>query len=117
MLDTLLKIGQWQTEDQSDIDRHLTILKVDNDKESYHLDIILDLDHGEIVIDAENLSSYDPDKTPKDIKLLRTFTARHQKVYVSIDFDRVHYLKDSLFGDGKKGDLLKHIDLLLWQTI
>ena len=110
MLDTLLKIGKWQTEDQCDIDRHLTILKIDNDKESYHLDIILNLDNEEVVIDAENLSAYDPDKTPKDIKLLRTFTARHQKVYVSIDFDRVHYLKNSLFGDGKKGDLLKHIE-------
>jgi CRISPR-associated protein Csh1 len=112
MLDTLLKIGKWQSEDQfeSDIDRHLTILKVDNDKEPYHLDIVLDLDNEEITIDAENLSAYDPEKTPKEIVLLRTFTARHQKVYAAIDFDRVHYLKDSLFGDGKKGDLLKHIE-------
>ncbi len=110
MLDTLLKIGKWQSKDQSDIDRHLTILKIDNDRESYHLDIVLDLDNEEIAIDAENLSAYDPEKTPRDILLLRTFTARHQKVYAAIDFDRVHYLKDTLFGDEKKGDLLKHIE-------
>jgi CRISPR-associated protein Csh1 len=67
MLNTLLKIGEWQSQGKSEWDRFLDYPKVEtkdkrgNEITNYTLPIIFDLDNEVVVIDAENLEEYDED--------------------------------------------------------
>lgn len=64
MLNTLLKIGEWQSEGKSEWDRFLDYPKIDtedkrgNKIKNYTLPIIFDLDNKVVVIDTENLKEY-----------------------------------------------------------
>ena len=111
MLDTLLRIGEWQSKGKTEIDKELLRINTKSEK-AYILEIVLDLDQNEIVIDGSNLRAFDPEKSPKEFLLLKTFSARHQKVYLGIDYGRVHYLSESLWGEkeNEPGDFIKHID-------
>jgi CRISPR-associated protein Csh1 len=67
MLQTLLRIGEWQSQGKSEWDRFLDYPKVEtkdkrgNKITNYTLPIIFDLDNEVVVIDAENLKEYDND--------------------------------------------------------
>ncbi len=66
MLQTLLKIGKWQSEGKSKWDRFLEFPEVKtkdgrgNPIKNYTLPIIFDLDEEEVIIDSQNLKEYDP---------------------------------------------------------
>ena len=68
MLQTLLKIGEWQSQGKSEWDRFLDYPKVEredkrgNPIKNYTLPIIFDLDAMEVIISQENLSEYDEQK-------------------------------------------------------
>ena len=64
MLQTLLKIGEWQSQGKSEWDRFLDYPKAEredkhgNPIKNYTLPIIFDLDNGEVIISQENLREY-----------------------------------------------------------
>lgn len=112
MLDTLLKIGQWQSEDVSLLETELMNIAPDSETPLV-MPIVIDLDKEEICYDTDNIQAFDPDKTPKEIMLLDTFSARSHKTYLAVDaIDHLYYLEEALFGkEGKEiGDFQKHID-------
>ncbi|MDT0644219.1 TM1802 family CRISPR-associated protein [Zunongwangia sp. F363] len=71
MLDTLLKIGEWQSQGKSEWDRFLEFPKVErkdkngNPVQNFTLPIILDLDTRDVIIDQENLREYNE----KDVRM------------------------------------------------
>lgn len=111
MLDTLLKIGRWQSKGVSLLQSKLMDLELDSETPLI-LPIVIDLDEEEIYYDTENISEFDPDKTPEEIMLLETFSARSHKTYLAVDSGHTRYLGEALFGkEGKEiGDFKKHID-------
>ncbi|HEA30567.1 MAG TPA: hypothetical protein ENH91_11320 [Leeuwenhoekiella sp.] len=64
MLQTLLKIGEWQSQDKSQWDRFLEFPKAEREDKrgntiiNYTLPIIFDLDKNEVIINQENLRAY-----------------------------------------------------------
>ncbi len=65
MLQTLLKIGEWQSEGKSEWDRFLEYPKVEsedkrgNPQKNYTLPIIFDLDNQEVIIDSYNIKVFE----------------------------------------------------------
>lgn len=111
MLDTLLKIGEWQQEGMDLLDSKL--LKYEpKSKKPLVLPIILNIDEEKIEFDEKNIEEFDIEKTPREIRLLHRFSANHKKVYLAIDATRVHYLSESIFGkkEDEPGDFIKYID-------
>lgn len=111
MLDTLIKIGEWQREGMDLLDSKL--LKYEpNSKKPLVLPIILNIDEEKIEFDEKNIEEFDVEKTPRKIRLLHRFSANHKKVYLAIDATRVHYLNESIFGkkEDEPGDFIKYID-------
>ncbi|HYX09954.1 MAG TPA: TM1802 family CRISPR-associated protein [Bacteroidales bacterium] len=111
MLDTLLKIGEWQSKGISLLETELMDLKPESDTPLV-LPIVIDLDQEKIYYDTENISEFDSKKTPKEIMLLNTFSARSHKTYLAVDAGHLYYLEEALFGkEGKEiGDFKKHVD-------
>jgi CRISPR-associated protein Csh1 len=111
MLETLKKIGEWQREGLDLLDSKL--LKYEpKSKNPLVLPIILNIDEEKIEFDENNIEEFDQEKSPKEIMLLKTFSARSHKTYLAIDAGRIHYLNGSIFGkkEGTLGDFVKHID-------
>lgn len=120
MLDTLLKIGEWQSEGKSEWDRFLDYPKTDkedkygNTIKNYTLPIVFDLDEKEVIIHPENLREYD-EQDVKKLFLLRTLSARSKKIYGTVKGINLKYIFNSFFGDDindeniSKGNLIESI--------
>lgn len=71
MLETLLKIGQWQSQGKSEWDRFLEYPKADkedkrgNSQINYTLPIVFDLDKNEVIIESNNLKEYEENEVEK----------------------------------------------------
>src|SRR5690554_3371887 len=88
MLQTLLKIGEWQSQGKSEWDRFLDYPKVESEDKrgntitNYTLPIIFDLDKEEVIIDRENLEEYDDKKAIKTIPI-KTRRGNNKAIYTS----------------------------------
>lgn len=103
MLQTLLKIGKWQSRGKSNWDRFLDVPKVEtednkgNPVRNYTLPIIFDLDHQEVIIDSENLEEYDEEKVIKTIPL-KIKGGNNKAIYTSVPAKKIGQIYKTLFG-------------------
>jgi CRISPR-associated protein Csh1 len=113
VLNTLLKIGEWQSEGKTEWDRFLDIPKVQHqDKKgnpiaNYVLPIVFDLDKREVVIDKSNLSEF-KENDVYNYLLFKTQRGNSKKIYSTVISDKLENLFNCFFGN-KKGHLLESI--------
>ncbi len=118
MLDTLLKIGEWQSQGKSEWDRFLEKPKIDyedkNDNEikNYMLPIIFDLDAMEVVIDKEMLEGYKAEVV-EPLKALKIQGGNNKAIYVTVPPGKLSQLYKTFFGkenaETTNGELLEGI--------
>ena len=119
MLQTLLKIGEWQSQGKSEWDRFLDYPKVEredkrgNPIKNYTLPIIFDLDAMEVIISQENLSEYDEQKI-KNTFPLKIKGGNNKAIYTSVPAGKINQVYKTFFGkegtDTEKGELVESIE-------
>lgn len=103
MLQSLLKIGKWQSQGKSKWDRFLDIPKVQiedkrgNAIKNYTLPIIFDLDEKKVIIDSENLIEYDDDEIVRTIPI-KVKGGRNKAFYTSVPAKKLVQLYKTFFG-------------------
>ncbi|MGC9355188.1 MAG: TM1802 family CRISPR-associated protein [Mariniphaga sp.] len=118
MLNTLLKIGQWQSEGKSEWDRFLEKPKIKatdnrgNELKNYIISLIFDLDNKDIKIDSDNLVEYD-DKYLEKLKALKIQGGNNKAVYVTAPAGKLIQIYKTFFGkegeETKEGELAEAI--------
>jgi len=117
MLDTLLKIGEWQSQGKSEWDRFLEKPKIeykdknDNEIKNYMLPIIFDLDAMEVVIDKVTLEEY-KENFVNTHKLLKTLSARNRKIYATVKGNNIKYIFNTFLGSSIENEKIEEADLL-----
>lgn len=119
MLQTLLKIGQWQSQGKSEWDRFLDYPKAErkdkygNPIKNYTLPIILDLDAKKVIISQDNLREYDEEKI-KNMFPLKIKGGNNKAIYTSVPAKKVNQIYKTFFGkegsDTKNGELVESIE-------
>jgi len=119
MLQTLLKIGEWQSQGKNEWDRFLDYPKVEredkrgNPIKNYTLPIIFDLDAMEVIISQENLSEYDEQKI-KNTFPLKIKGGNNKAIYTSVPAGKINQVYKTFFGkegtDTEKGELVESIE-------
>lgn len=119
MLDTLVKIGKWQSQGKSEWDRFLDFPKVEiedrhgNKITNYTLSIIFDLNENEVVISQGNLKEYD-DKDVKSSKGVKLKSSGSKKISTALPSKKLNQLYITFFGkpeeDDEKGNLYEAIE-------
>lgn len=105
MLQTLLKIGKWQSEGKGKWDRFLdfpTPNPNDNAITHFTLPIIFDLDENEVIIISDNLQEYDEQKAKKTIPL-KIKGGNNKAIYTSVPSDKLNQLYKAFYG--KEGEI------------
>lgn len=103
MLDTLLKIGQWQSEGASEWDRFLDKPKIDtadkkgNPIRNYTLPILFDLDEQSVVIDSGELREY-REQDIIDLKNIKTLGGNNKAIYCTAPFKKLNQIYKTFFG-------------------
>ncbi len=108
MLNTLLKIGQWQSQGKSQWDRFLEFPKVEhkdkngNEIKNYILPIIFDLDNEEIITDAANLEFYDEGKLARLIPV-NVQGGNNKAIYATVPTKKLIQIYKTFFGKENEG--------------
>ncbi len=103
MLETLLKIGQWQSQGKSEWDRFLdypeppTTDKHGNRLKNYSLRVIFDLDRQEVIIDRNNLDEYDEEKITQTLPL-KIKGGNNKAIYTSVPGKKITQIFKTFFG-------------------
>lgn len=103
MLNTLLKIGQWQSQGKSEWDRFLDYPEPEladrhgNSITSYNLPIIFDLDRQEVTIDRNNLEAYDEDRIIQTLPL-KIKGGNNKAIYTSVPAKKIIQIFKTFFG-------------------
>lgn len=117
MLQTLLKIGEWQSQGKSEWDRFLDFPKVEkedkkgNTIKNYTLPIVFDLDENEVVVESINLKEYD-ERDVANLFLLKTLSARNKKIYGTVNGNNLKFLFNTFFGNDIDDDKCTEGDLI-----
>ena len=115
MLDTLLKIGEWQSQGKSPWTRFLERPKLKKEVKSYVIPLIFDLDNNDIIISGEHLLEYD-DKFVEKWKCIKTQGGNNKAIYATTAGDKINQIYKTFFGkegtDAKNGELLEAIEKL-----
>lgn len=116
MLDTLLKIGEWQSQGKSKWDRFIDYPKPDTEDRrgnpitNYTLPIIFDLDNKEVIIDSANLEEYDEQKAIETIPM-KVRRGRNKAFYTSGIVRNLRQISKTFFGSNNDnviiGELLE----------
>lgn len=119
MLDTLLKIGEWQSQGKSEWDRFLDYPEAEredrhgNPVKNYTLPINFDLDAMEVIISQENLTEYDEQKI-KNTFPLKIKGGNNKAIYTSVPAGKINQVYKTFFGkEGtytEKGELVEAIE-------
>jgi len=113
MLDTLLKIGEWQSRDKSLWTRFLENPKLRDEAKNYILPLIFDLDANNIVISGEYLRDYD-EKFVEKWKALKVQGGNNKAIYATTSGDKINQIYKTFFGkentETKNGELLEAIE-------
>lgn len=119
MLNTLLKIGEWQSQGKSEWDRFLDYPKVEREDKrgnpitNYTLLIIFDLDAKEVIISQENLREYDEQKI-KNTFPLKIKGGNNKAIYTSVPAGKINQVYKTFFGkegaDTEQGELVEAIE-------
>ena len=103
MLQTLLKIGEWQSQGKIEWDRFLDFPKVEKEDKhgnpinNYILPIIFDLDEKRVIIDSENLLDYSP-RTIQDKFPLKIKGGNNKAIYTSVISKSLNQIYKTFFG-------------------
>ncbi len=126
MLDTLIQLGQQISKNRNPWDDIIHIPNLKDAKNNYVLNIIFDVDQGNIDIDPANLEEFDS-SSPYRHTLMETLKGNAKKIYPAVLFDKINHLKESLFGkqNARKGQLMEDVnaidssleDSLLYQAL
>ncbi|MGY5850942.1 TM1802 family CRISPR-associated protein [Salegentibacter sp. F14] len=116
MLQTLLKIGEWQSQGKSEWDRFLDYPKAEwedrygNPIINYTLPIIFDLDAKVVIISEENLREYDEEKI-KNTFPLKIKGGNNKAIYTSVPAKKINQIYKTFFGkegsDTENGELVE----------
>ncbi len=120
MLNTLLKIGQWQSKGATEWERFLdkpkviSVDKKDNRITNYTLPIVFDLDKMEVIIDPANLKEYD-ESDVIEFKALKIQGGNNKAIYATVPSTKFIQLYKTFFGkegvdEATKGELVEAID-------
>jgi len=119
MLQTLLRIGEWQSQGKSEWDRFLDYPKAEredkheNPLKNYMLPIIFDLDAKKLIISQENLREYDEEKI-KNTFPLKIKGGNNKAIYTSVPAKKINQIYKTFFGkegaDTKNGELVESIE-------
>ncbi|MEX2410534.1 MAG: TM1802 family CRISPR-associated protein [Candidatus Paceibacterota bacterium] len=114
MLQTLLRIGEWQSQGKSNWDRFLEAPKVEykdnrgNEITNYVLPIIIDLDEGIVIAEKNNLKEY-REKFVSDLKALEIRGGNNKAIYATVPGSKLIQLYKTFFGkeneNSKEGEL------------
>lgn len=103
MLNTLLKIGEWQSQGKDEWNRFLDYPKVNyEDKKgnkitNLTLSIIFDLDEMEVIIDKENIKEYDKSDVPR-LKAVKVKGGNNKANYVTVPASKLVQLYKTFYG-------------------
>ena len=116
MLQTLLKIGEWQSQGKSEWDRFLEAPKVEkkdnrgNEITNYVLPIIIDLDEGGVIIEKSNLKEY-RENIVSDLKALKIQGGNNKAIYATVPGSKLIQLSKTFFGketeNSNEGELME----------
>ncbi len=114
MLQTLLKIGEWQSQGKSEWDRFLEAPKVEsidkkgNEITNYVLPIIFDLDEMKIFVEKENLREY-RESDVEYLKALKIQGGNNKAIYPTVPSSKLIQFYKTFFGkvnsNVKEGEL------------
>ncbi len=108
MLNTLFKIGHWQSQIVSEWDDFLDVPKIEiqdrkgNAIKNYILPIIFDLDEADIIIDTANLKEYDEERDVLALKSLKIQPGNNKAVYCTAPPKKLNQLYKTFFGKENK---------------
>lgn len=118
MLQTLLKIGEWQSQGKGKWDRYLEAPKVEykdnrgNEIINYVLPIIFDLDEMKVIVDKENLREY-KDSDVENLKVLKIQGGNNKAIYPTTPTSKLIQFYKTFFGkensETTEGELLESI--------
>ena len=121
MIQTLLKIGEWQSQGKSKWDRFLEYPKIErhykrgNPIKNYILPIKFDLDAKEIIISQDDLKEYNEDYV-KNTLPIKIKGGNNKAIYTSVPAVKINQIYKTFFGkEGKetqKGELHEAIEKL-----
>ncbi len=113
MLDTLLKIGEWQSQGKSLWNRFLENPKLKDEVKNYILPLIFDLDNNDMVIRSEYLHDYD-EKFVENWKAIKVQGGNNKAIYATTSGDKINQIYKTFFGkentETKNGELLEAIE-------
>ncbi|TVR13523.1 MAG: hypothetical protein EA391_14060, partial [Balneolaceae bacterium] len=121
MLDTLLKIGEWQSEGMTEWDPILEKPSVKYETNSgapiknYVIGIVFDLDENNVYPSKDLLKEYDEDQDPEYFKLISTLPGNNKAIYATVESGKINQLFKTFFGKPNNenvefGELLEAID-------
>lgn len=121
MLNTLIKIGQWRSEQTSEWDRFLDAPKVKyedkkgNPIRNYILPIIFDLDEMTVNINSEDLKEYDQEKDLGRLKAIKIQGGNNKAIYCAAPPNKLNQIYKTFFGkegdnEAREGELIQAID-------
>lgn len=112
MLDTLLRIGKWQSEKMSKWDRFLDQPKTKEKKENLIAKLIIDLDEESIYLG--DYEEYDEEVSPVKYKTLKILGRRNKAIYFTAEAKKVNQVIRSLWGkleeENASGELIEVIE-------
>ncbi len=116
MLNTLLKIGQWQSQGKSKWDRFLEYPKIEhqdkhgNERKNYIFSIVFDLDEMDIIVNEANLEIYDEEKFAK-LTPIKVQGGNNKAIYTTVQAKKFVQIYKTFFGkensDAAEGELLE----------
>lgn len=113
MLDTLLKIGEWQSQGKSPWTRFLERPKLKEEAKNYILPLIFDLDNSDIIVSGESLYEYD-EKFVEKWKCIKVQGGNNKAIYATSSGEKINQIYKTFFGkedtETKNGELWEAIE-------
>lgn len=121
MLNTLLKIGEWQSHGKGEWDRFLDKPKADRVNKkgekitNYVIGIVFDLDDQSVYLDSSSLKEYDEERDWERLKALKIQGGNNKAIYVTAEPQKLVQIFKTFFGKAEsdkvsKGELIEAID-------
>ena len=121
MLDTLIRIGKWQSEGKGEWDRFLDKPKaeIENRKgekiTNYVVGIVFDLDEQTVYLDSSSLKEYDEERDLERLKSLKIQGGNNKAIYATAEPQKLIQIFKTFFGKVEgdkvsKGELIEAID-------
>jgi CRISPR-associated protein Csh1 len=113
MLDTLLKIGEWQVLGKGEWDRFLDKPKTERENKkgvkikNYVVGLVFDLDEQTVYLDASSLKEYDEERDLERLKLLKIQDRNGKAIYATTEPQKLIQVFKTFFGkvEDKKGNV------------